>query len=155
MRVADWMRRKPITLDAEAGVSTAWRLMRRNRIRHLPVQSRGRLVGILTDRDLRMVLPSPASRLEPHERLEVWGNVPVWEVMTRVLLTARPEMGLDEAVELILRYRIGGLPVVRDGKLVGILTKSDLLRALAACLRPRRRNRSAKGKGRRPKLKGR
>ena len=136
MRVGEWMRKNPIALSADATVGEAWRLMRRNRIRHLPVLDKGRLVGILTDRDLRMALPSPASRLEPLERLERWGDIRVWEVMSRVVLTARPETGLDEAVDLILRYRIGGLPVVRGAKLVGIITKSDLLLALAALLRP-------------------
>ncbi len=138
MRVADWMHKNPITVDADAGISEAWRLMRRNRIRHLPVRDKGKLVGILTDRDLRLAYPSRASSLEPHERLELWGHVRVWEVMTRVLVTAAPEMELEEAVQLLLRFKIGGLPVVRYGKLVGMLTKTDLLRALADYLRPSR-----------------
>ena len=158
MRVGEWMRKNPIALSADATVGEAWRLMRRNRIRHLPVLDKGRLVGILTDRDLRMALPSPASRLEPLERLERWGDVRVWEVMSRVVLTAQPETGLDEAVDLILRYRIGGLPVVRGPKLVGIITKSDLLLALAALLRrpaggararPRARRQAGGERGRR------
>jgi acetoin utilization protein AcuB len=133
------MHRNPITVSADAGLSEAWRVMRRNRIRHLPVQDKRKLVGIVTDRDLRMALPSRATRLEGLERLELWGSIQVWEVMTRVLLTAHPDMGLGEAVQLMLQYKIGGLPVVRNGKLVGILTKTDLLRALAASLQRRRR----------------
>jgi acetoin utilization protein AcuB len=145
MRVAEWMHKNPITVDADAPIQEAWRLMRRSRIRHLPVRDKGNLVGILTDRDLRLAFPSRASSLEPYERMERWGNVRVWEVMTRALVTAAPEMGLDEAVHLLLRFKIGGLPVVRDGKLVGILTKTDLLRALAACLRPRGKGRRRQG----------
>ena len=147
MRVGEWMRKNPIALSADATVGEAWRLMRRNRIRHLPVLDKGRLVGILTDRDLRMALPSPASRLEPLERVERWGDVRVWEVMSRVVLTVQPEVGLDQAVDIILRYRIGGLPVVRGPKLVGIITKSDLLLALAALLRPAGGARARPAKG--------
>lgn len=130
MRVETWMRRRPVTISPQETVRTAWRTIREHRIRHLPVVERGRLVGIVTDRDLRQALPSRALSLEVHEAPHLAEKVRIWEVMARVVVTINPEAPIEEAARLLLKYRIGGLPVVKGEALVGIITKSDLMRAI-------------------------
>lgn len=159
MRVADWMQRKPITIKPQETLRAAWELLRQHRIRHLPVVEKGRLVGIVTDRDLRQALPSRAVSLEIHEFPQLAGMVRIWEVMTRVLITVSPETSIQEATCLLLKYRIGSLPVVRGERLVGIVTNTDLLKALLryaekAPSRPRPRRSPAQQPRRRPSAHG-
>lgn len=130
MKVKDWMQRRPVTIPPQETLLKAWRLIRERRVRHLPVVDAGRVVGIVTDRDLRQALPSRAVGLEVHEVPHLAEKVRVWEVMSRVVVTIRQEDPIEEAADLLLRYRIGGLPVVNREVLVGVITKTDLLRAL-------------------------
>ncbi len=130
MRVEKWMQRRPVTVSPQDTLRGAWRIIRERRIRHLPVVERGRLVGIVTDRDLRQALPSRAVGLEMHEAPHLAEKVRIWEVMARAVVTISREAPIEEAARLILKYRIGGLPVIKGETLVGIITKSDLLRAL-------------------------
>ncbi len=108
--------------------------MRNRRIRHLPVVDGARLVGIITDRDVRTVQPSPATSLEQREIHYILERLKVAEVMSRNVITVRPDEPLAEAVRLMLESRIGGLPVVEQQRLVGILTEIDLLRAFSSML---------------------
>ncbi|MFQ5848847.1 MAG: CBS domain-containing protein [Candidatus Methylomirabilales bacterium] len=133
MRVEGWMQRKPVTISPQETLRAAWRLIREHRIRHLPVVEGGRLMGIVTDRDLRHALPSRAVSLEMHEIPQLAEKVRIWEVMARALVTIPREARIEEAARLLLRYRIGGLPVVKGETLVGIITKTDLVRALLHC----------------------
>jgi acetoin utilization protein AcuB len=88
------------------------------------------LVGFVTDRDLRHALPSRAVGLEMHEIPHLAEKVSVWEVMARAVVTIHRDAPIEEAARLLLKYRIGGLPVVKGETLVGIITKTDLVRAL-------------------------
>jgi acetoin utilization protein AcuB len=130
VRVADWMQRRPVTVSPQESLRNAWRIIRERRIRHLPVVERGRLVGFVTDRDLRHALPSRAVGLETHELPHLAEKINIWEVMARAVVTIRREAPIEEAARLLLKYRIGGLPVVKGETLVGIITKTDLVRAL-------------------------
>ena len=130
MRVEKWMQRRPVTVSPQDTLRGAWRIIRERRIRHLPVVERGRLVGMVTDRDLRQALPSRAVGLEMHEAPHLAEKVRIWEVMARAVVTISREAPIEEAARLILKYRIGGLPVIKGETLVGIITKTDLLRAL-------------------------
>lgn len=130
MRVEDWMQRRPVTVSPQESLRNAWRIIREHRVRHLPVVERGRLVGIITDRDLRHALPSRAVGLETHEIPHLAEKVSVWEVMARAVVTIHREALIEEAAHLLLKYRIGALPVVKGETLVGIITKTDLVRAL-------------------------
>lgn len=130
MRVADWMQRRPVTVSPQESLRNAWRIIRERRIRHLPVVERGRLVGFVTDRDLRHALPSRAVGLETHELPHLAEKINIWEVMARAVVTIHREAPIEEAARLLLKYRIGGLPVVKGETLVGIITKTDLVRAL-------------------------
>lgn len=129
MRVEKCMQRRPVTVSPQDTLRGAWQIIRERRVRHLPVVERGRLVGIVTDRDLRQALPSRAVGLEIHEAPHLAEKVRIWEVMARAVVTISREAPIEEAARLLLKYRIGGLPVLKGETLVGIITKTDLLRA--------------------------
>jgi CBS domain-containing protein len=130
MRVKDWMSPSPITVPADHGLFDARRLMADRRIRHLPVTQDGELVGIVTDRDVRLNVPSPATSLSVWEVNHILARLTVGEVMTRTLITIGPDRDIAAAARLMLDHRIGALPVLEAGRLVGLVTETDLLRAL-------------------------
>ena len=135
MLVGDRMRRDVVTIDREASLRRARRVMANHGIRHLPVVESRRLVGIVTDRDLRQAAPSSATNLSARERDEFMDYIQVGQIMTRRVVTVTPVTPVGDAARLLLRYRIGCLPVVAGRLLVGILTTSDLLEILAQMLR--------------------
>ncbi|MBI3002448.1 MAG: CBS domain-containing protein [candidate division NC10 bacterium] len=134
MLVGQRMQRDVVTVTPGTGISGASRLLQEHRIRHLPVVERGRLVGIITDRDIRRVLPSPATSLEVHELLYLLDRLTVGEVMTAKVITVTPETLIEEAARLLVEHRIGCLPVLQGDRLAGIITETDLLAALAEVL---------------------
>jgi acetoin utilization protein AcuB len=103
--------------------------MQERRIRHLPVTREDGLLGILSDRDIRLNLPSPANTLSVWEVNYLLARLTVAEVMTRVVITVGADRDVAAAAHLMLEHKIGALPVVADGHLVGIITETDLLRA--------------------------
>ncbi len=129
MLVGKRMKRDPITVDVKTGINDALKLLQTHRIRHLPVMDGKRMVGIITDRDIRRVLPSPATSLEIHELHYLLDKLQVGEVMTKKVVTVNPQTTLEEAAKLLLDYRIGGLPVLEGNELVGIITETDILEA--------------------------
>src|SRR5215471_11976318 len=143
MQVNEWMTPAPITVAPSAPIPKVQELMVHRRIRHLPVIEDGRLVGIITDRDVRTVQPSRASSLPVREMNYLLERLTVRAVMTRPVLTVGPHESLAVALRLMLENRIGGLPVVEGERVLGILTAVDLLRAFSTTLgvqagRPRR-----------------
>ncbi len=129
MIVQHRMKPNPITVGPHDSFRHAMSLIRQRGIRHLPVVEGNRLVGIVTDRDIRQSSPSPATGLEVHELHYLLEQVQVREIMTSKVVTVTPETLIEEAARLMLRHRIGGLPVVQDGLLVGIITETDILQA--------------------------
>jgi acetoin utilization protein AcuB len=137
MRVADLMSRTPVTIEPRTAVLEARDLMARHRIRHLLVVDGPRLVGIVTDRDIRLNLPSPATSLSVWEITYLLARLTVGEVMSKSLIVVEPERDAREAARIMLDHKIGALPVVSGDRLVGIVTESDFLRAFAVgCLAP-------------------
>lgn len=130
--VRDWMTKDPLTAEPKTSIKAAWKLMQDRRIRHLPVVEQRRLVGIVTDRDLRRVLPSPATSLEIHELHYLLDRLTVSEVMTKDVITTTPFTPMAEAARTLLRNRIGALPVLEGGALVGILSQVDVLEGLTS-----------------------
>ena len=126
LRVRDSMTREVITLGPEASAAEAWSLCREHRIRHIPVVQDGRLAGMVSDRDLRDV--SPSSRDNRDAATLQW--VRVGDMMTRSPVTISPFDTIDHAAREMYDRKIGCLPVVDDGELVGIVTSSDMMRAL-------------------------
>jgi acetoin utilization protein AcuB len=127
MFVQDVMQSNVLTVTPRATLPEAIRLAQQRGIRHLPVLADGRLVGILSDRDLKRAMASPASTLSPHERQEAMARITVDEIMTRDVMTVGPRFPLEEAARLMLKEKISALPVTEDGRLVGIVTETDVL----------------------------
>jgi acetoin utilization protein AcuB len=103
--------------------------MQQQQIRHLPVLEADRLVGIVSDRDIRLVLPSPATSLAVWELHYLLAKLTVGEIMSRFVATITPDATVAEAVRRLLRHKIGALPVLDNRHLLGILTRTDVLRA--------------------------
>ena len=136
--VKEWMTQPVTTIGADAPVRQAAELMKTRQIRHLPVvENDGRLIGIVTDRDLRQMIFDPMI----HERLgdvvEALGGLTVRDIMTWAVITVRPESGIRQAARLMREQKVGALPVVEAGRVVGMLTERDLLRALETLIRDR------------------
>ena len=120
------MTREVVTLEPEASAAQALGLCRVNNIRHLPIVERGRLVGLVSDRDLRDVSP-PRGTADEENTL---GWVRVRDIMTRELITIHPLDTVEHAARELADRRIGCLPVVADGEPVGIITSSDMMHTL-------------------------
>jgi acetoin utilization protein AcuB len=135
LRVADCMTRGVTTVRADALARGAAEMMRTRRIRHVPVVNGERgLVGIVTDRDLRQVLFDPVVQARAGRLADRLKRMRVGDVMTRAVVTARPEMPLREAARLMHEGKIGALPVVERGRVVGILSEVDVLRTFSRAL---------------------
>ena len=130
--VADWMSTPPVTVAPTTTLADAQRIMERRHVRRLPVVDQGRLLGIVTWGDLRAAQPSAATTLSVHEWRALLDRATVEECMTRDPVTIAPEAPALEAAQLMLARKIGGLPVVDDGRLVGVITESDLFRLMIA-----------------------
>ena len=121
---------KLVTAPPETPILEARRRMLERRIRHLLVTDPdGLLMGIVTDRDIRLNLPSQATSLSIWEINHLLTKLTVGEVMTRAVITVGPERAAHEAAQLMLDHSIGALPVTQGGRLVGIVTETDVLRA--------------------------
>lgn len=121
MIVGRWMTKSPVVTEPDEKLESVRQKMDRGKFRRLPVVENGKLVGILSDRDLRQHAGSL-------ERVKVSG------VMTSEVVTVPSRTLLDRAAHLMVKHKVGGLPVVDEGKLVGIITATDLLRAFAEVL---------------------
>ena len=127
MYVRDLMRPEVVTLDADATMDLAEGIMRLGRIRHLPVVSGERVLGIVSQRDLLRAAVSSLLQLGGEAERKWLARIPVKAVMTPHVFTVAPSVSLRAAVRIMIDKRIGCLPVVDDGKLVGLLSESDCL----------------------------
>ena len=142
-RVKDVMTRQPYTVDPETPIATAIAVMRDRGVRHLPVVAdAGELVGMLSDRDLRdaVFAPAFAEHLSLVSRRRLRGlsatleELRVRDVMTWDAVTIGAEALLAQAAAVMFEGRFGSLPVMEEGKLAGIVTERDVLKALAQTL---------------------
>ena len=131
MRVRDLMSDKPITVDPETPMLEARQRMVDERIRHLIVTDGGRVAGIVTDRDIRLNLPSPATSLSVWEVNYLLARLTVRDVMTRAVLLVDPDRPAAEAAAIMMTHKIGALPVTEGDRLVGIVTETDFVRVVA------------------------
>ncbi len=130
MTIRELMSGGLITVRRETPVLEARDLMVKERIRHLLVtDAGGALLGIVTDRDIRLNLPSQATSLSVWEINHLLTKVTVGEVMTRSLITVGPDRPARDGARLMLNHKIGALPVLDEGHLVGIVTETDIVRA--------------------------
>jgi len=129
MHVGVMMQKQVITATPDMALADVQRLMRDNHIRHVPVVSGKRLVGIITDRDVREASPSPATTLTRGEIAYQMTTIPIKQCMTKDVVWIEPDVDLIQATRLLLQRKCGCLPVVDNGTLVGIITEMDCLRA--------------------------
>lgn len=133
MLVKYWMSSNVITIDEDVSMIKASRLMKQHGIQHLPVIRKGRLAGIVSDRDLKEAHPSKASTLDIHELYYLLDQLKIKEIMSKKLYTTQPEDTIEKAAAIMLKHDISALPVVNsEGDLEGIITKGDLFRALVS-----------------------
>lgn len=128
--VSTWMTPEPITIEPDRPVLDAYHRMREHEIRRLPVVEDGRLIGIITISDIRGLAPMGVLSILEHNRLI--GSTPVRRAMTPDPITVSPEQSLGEAARLLMVHKFGGLPVVEDGALVGVISEADIFRLLIA-----------------------
>jgi acetoin utilization protein AcuB len=127
MLVKDWMTQKPLVVTPKTSVEEAIRIMREKRVRHLPVVKQDdKLVGIVTQSDLLQASPSPATSLSIWEINFLLAKMQVRDAMTERVIVVEEECPLEEAALVMGEHKIGCLPVVRDKRLVGIITETDL-----------------------------
>jgi acetoin utilization protein AcuB len=131
-----WMSRDLQTVGPDTPLVEAARLMARRRIRRLPVVVPGaggeRLVGIITATDLLHAFPPDVNPFAIHSAAAGRSATRVGEIAHRAPATVRPDEPIEAAAALMLERKVGGLPVVRDGRLVGLITESDVFRALVS-----------------------
>jgi acetoin utilization protein AcuB len=133
MLVKNWMSKNVVAIDVNDSMQLAIYTLQDNKIKLLPVMSEGKLVGIVSDRDLKKASPSDATTLDMHELLYLIARIKISELMIKNPITVSPDYTIEEAAQLLLEHKISGLPVLDiKGKLVGIITKSDIFRALIA-----------------------
>ncbi|MDY7041973.1 MAG: CBS domain-containing protein [Chloroflexota bacterium] len=129
MLVYERMSRHPITVTSDVAIEDALHLMHENKVRRLPVlDKKGALVGIVSEKDLLYASPSPVTSLSIHELHYLVSKIKTADVMTKEVITVGEYTPLEEAARIMADHKIGGLPVVRNGTLVGIITETDLFK---------------------------
>jgi acetoin utilization protein AcuB len=125
------MSKPVVTIDLKDSMQDAMDLLKQKRIRRLAVTDKGRLVGIVTDRDLKRASASDATTLDIHELLYLLAKIKVQSIMTRHPITVPEDFTIEETAEVLLAHKISGAPVVDSANaLVGMITQSDIFRAL-------------------------
>lgn len=129
MLIKDWMASKVLTIEENTSVMRATRMMKENEVRRLPVVSHGKLIGMVTDRDLKEASPAKTSSLDIHELHYLLSEMRVKEVMTSNPISLGHEETLEKAAMVMLQNKISGLPIMDEsGNLVGLLSETDVLR---------------------------
>jgi acetoin utilization protein AcuB len=128
MLVGERMSHPIISIAPDMPVHDALDMFKRERIRRAPVVKEGKLVGIVSDKDLLNASPSPASSLSIWEMNYLLSKITVSEVMTKKVRTVAEDTPIEEAARIMADNKIGGLPVLRDGHVVGIITETDLFK---------------------------
>lgn len=132
MLVKNWMSQDVVSVDVNDSIQDAARLIKKHHIRGLPVMN-GKLVGVVTDRDLKRASASDATTLEIHELLFLISKIKVKDIMTKDPITIPVDCTIDEAAEILLDNKISGAPVVDDeGQVVGVLTQTDIFRVMVS-----------------------
>lgn len=140
MLIGERMTRHPVTVTQNEGIDDALKMMRDNHVRRLPVlDKKGKLVGIVSDKDLLYASPSPATSLSVHELHYLLSKLTVKEVMSSPVITVTEYTPLEEAARIMADSKIGGLPVMREDKVVGIITETDMFKIFLEMLGARKK----------------
>lgn len=139
MLVRDRMTSAPVTVTPATPYDQALQLMRERGVRRFPViDAQRHVVGIISEKDLLNAAPSPATSLTHFELYTLLAKLTVGELMSRQVLTVEPLTPLEEAARIMADHKIGGLPVVEQEQLVGIITETDIFRTMVDLLGARR-----------------
>ena len=131
MLVKNWMSKPAITIDAEASMNDAIKLLKNHNVKMLPVMEKGKLVGIVTDRDLKRASASDATSLEIHELFYIISKIKIKEIMTKKPITVPQDCTVEETAEILLKHNISGVPVIDQyHDVVGTITQNDIFRIL-------------------------
>lgn len=135
MLVGERMTCNPVTVTEETSIDDALHVMRERRVRRLPVLDHsGKMVGIVSDRDLLHAAPSPATSLSVYELHYLLSKLTIKRVMSSPVITVSPGTPVEEAARIMADNKIGGLPVVENDQLVGIITETDIFKILLELL---------------------
>lgn len=134
MLIKDWMSKSPVTAKPATSIMKAAKLMKENGFGRLPVvDDNGRLVGIVSDRDIKEASPSKATTLDMHELYYLLSEIKVGDIMTKTVVSIGPDDTVEKAAVLMLRHNVGGMPVIgADGIVVGVITDSDIFKVLVS-----------------------
>jgi len=138
MLVKDWMAAPVFSVGAEASISEVINLMREKKVKHIPVTAEGVLLGVISDRDIKQHSPSKGTSLDIFELNYLLAKTKAREIMKSKVLTTSPETPVEEAAMALYDNNIGCLPVVENGKLVGIISDRDMYRVLVEITGARR-----------------
>lgn len=131
--VRQWMSQPAITAPSTMVLPEARKLLQQRRIRRLPVlNAQGQLVGIITEGDINRVSDSHVTDVRDYNLYHRVSDLPIGDVMTRNPITVTPDMPIIDVAQILLDHRIGGVPVVAGGQVVGVITESDLFRLIVA-----------------------
>ncbi|OAG28244.1 CBS and ACT domain-containing protein [Thermodesulfatator autotrophicus] len=131
MLVKEWMTEDPITIEENASIMKAVQMMKEHGMRRLPVVKAGKLVGIITDRDIREATPSKATALDVHELYYLLSEIKVKDVMTPDPIAITPDVTVEYAAVVMLENCISGLPIIDEEKhVLGIITQTDIFKVL-------------------------
>jgi len=131
MLVKNWMSKNVVTIDENDSMQDAINLLKQHKINMLPVIKKGKLTGILTDRDLKKASASDATTLDVHELLYLISKIKIKDIMGKKPLTVPFDYTIEETASILLENNISGVPVVDyDKQLVGIITKSDIFKVI-------------------------
>jgi acetoin utilization protein AcuB len=131
MLVKNWMNKQVITIDANDSMNNAIHLLKKHNIMMLPVMEQGKLVGIVTDRDLKSASASKATSLEIHELLYLISKIKIKKIMTKNPVTVLFDYTIEETAEVLLEHKISGVPVMDHyGSIVGTITQNDIFRTI-------------------------
>ncbi len=131
MLVKDWMNEEFVTIESDESMSTATRLLKGKNIKLLPVMKKNKMVGIVTDRDLKRASASDATTLEVHELLYLLTKIKVKRLMSKPPITVPADYTIEETAQVLMKNEISGVPVVDSkNEIAGVITQSDIFRAL-------------------------
>lgn len=139
MLIKERMSKPVISVPPEMPILDALKLMQREKIRRVPVVKDGKMVGIVSDKDLLNAGPSDATSLSVWEMNYLMSKIMVRDVMTREVRTVHEDTPIEEAARIMADNKIGGLPVMRDGRVVGLITETDLFKILLELMGARER----------------
>ncbi len=131
MLVKEWMAKNPIVIDENTSIMKATQIMKEHGIRRIPVVRDNKLIGIISDRDIKEAAPSKATSLDVHELYYLLSEIKVKDIMTPNPVTLKENDSVEKAAVIMLENRISGMPVIDDERhVIGIITQTDVFKVM-------------------------